>query len=815
MAKIRAYKLAEELGIEKGEFVEKVRALGVELRGSTAALEDKEAELVREKLGGIRTSSKRKVEEKRVLRAGGAAVIRRRRVQPEPEPEPEPVVEPEVAEVPDALEVPAETEVEEVAAEESKAEEDLQPDQQTEPVGTDERPAVPSKKDAGRQAPQSPGPGGQGKGKQRKRVREVVNLREREQFGRQITSRGGAARRTPFSGAGTGSVVNPRRKRRDALARPVTPAAAADQTRVVRVAGEIGIAELAKQAGVKAPLIQGKLMAMGIMVSVNQRIDVETCKKIADEFKFEVLDTGFKEDEFITAIHEVESKDTDHGEPRPAVVTVMGHVDHGKTSLLDRIRKSNVVDAESGGITQHIGAYGVETSRGPLTFIDTPGHAAFTQMRARGAQVTDLVILVVAANDGVMPQTVEAIEHCRAADVPIVVAINKCDLPEADPKTTRQRLMEHNLVSEEFGGDVLCVDVSATTGDGIEQLLEMVSLQSEVLELRADPSLPAKGVVLESLLDKGRGPLATVLIQSGTLRRGETVVVGTEWGRIRLMEDGEGNRVDEAGPSMPVRLLGLSAVPELAAVLDVVKNERTAKNVIQHRLDQKRGAPTVLKPRLSLEEFYAQADATEVKDLKVVLKADVAGTKEAVCQAIEDLATDAVKVTLLSSGVGAVTENDVMLASASGGIVVGFNVRPDTAAVRAADTHGVEIRSYTIIMNLIDDIRNAMAGLLPPTIKEVALGRAEVRETFVIPKVGTIAGSYVSDGRIKRNAKCRLVRDGVQVYEGTITSLRRFKEDTAEVGNDFECGIGIGGYNDIKVGDIVEAFELEEEPATL
>jgi translation initiation factor IF-2 len=625
-------------------------------------------------------------------------------------------------------------------------------------------------------------------------VREVVNLREREQFGRQITSRGGTARRTPFSGAGTGSVVNPRRKRRDALARPATPVAAADQTRVVRVAGEIGIAELAKQAGVKAPLIQGKLMAMGIMVSVNQRIDVETCKKIADEFKFEVLDTGFKEDEFIT---------------------VMGHVDHGKTSLLDRIRTSNVVDAESGGITQHIGAYRVETSRGPLTFIDTPGHAAFTQMRARGAQVTDLVILVVAANDGVMPQTVEAIEHCRAADVPIVVAINKCDLPEADPKTARQRLMEHNLVSEEFGGDVICVDVSATTGDGIEQLLEMVSLQSEVLELRADPSLPAKGVVLESLLDKGRGPLATVLIQSGTLRRGETVVVGTEWGRIRLMEDSEGKRVDEAGPSTPVRLLGLSAVPELGAVLDVVKNERTAKNVIQHRLDQKRGAPAVLKPRLSLEEFYAQADATEVKDLKVVLKADVAGTREAVCQAIEDLTTDAVKVTLLSSGVGAVTENDVMLASASGGIVVGFNVRPDTAAVRAADTNGVEIRSYTIIMNLIDDIRNAMAGLLPPTIKEVALGRAEVRETFVIPKVGTIAGSYVSDGRIKRNAKCRLVRDGVQVYEGTITSLRRFKEDTAEVGNDFECGIGIGGYNDIKVGDIVEAFELEEEPATL
>jgi len=644
-------------------------------------------------------------------------------------------------------------------------------------------------------------------------VREVVNLREQEQFGRQITSRGGAQRRTPVSAAGP--VQNPRRKRRDALQKPVSPAAAADQKRVVRVPGEIGIGELAKQAGVKAPLIQGKLMAMGIMVSVNQRIDVETCQKIADEFKFEVVDSGFKEEEFITVIDEVDEKEQGVGELRPPVVTVMGHVDHGKTSILDAIRKSAVVDGEAGGITQHIGAYRVNTSRGPLAFIDTPGHAAFTAMRARGAQVTDIVILVVAANDGVMPQTVEAIEHCRAAEVPIVVAINKCDLPEADPKTARQRLMEHDLVPEEFGGDIICVDVSAKTGDGLEQLLEMVGLQSEILELRADPNLPAKGIVLESNLDKGRGPLATVLIQSGTLQRGETVVVGTEWGRVRLMEDHDGKKVGEAGPSTPVRLVGLSAVPELGAVLDVVKNERAAKSVIQHRIDQQRSAPVAARPRMSLEEFYAQADTEEAKDLRMVVKADVAGTQEAVVQAIEDLATEAVKVTILSSGVGAINENDVMLASASDGIVVGFNVRPDTAAQRAADTHGIEIRNYNIIMNLIDDIRSSMAGLLPPTIREVALGRAEVRETFVIPKLGTIAGSYVNDGKVKRGARCRLIRDGVQVYEGSISSLRRFKDDVAEVGNDFECGIGVGGYNDVKIGDVIEAFELEEEPATL
>jgi translation initiation factor IF-2 len=836
MAKIRAYKLAEELGIEKTEFVEKVKAFGIELRGPTSALEEEQIVMIREKLGEAEKSSGKKVDEKRVVRKGGGAVIRRRRrVEPEPEPEPEPVVvaetstlvaEPESAEPADGPPASAEPVAEPVAAAAPATAPSTAPSTApatapssapssapTAKSAQDGGGAAGEKKDAGRGGAQQPaGPAGTGKGKQRKRVREVVNLREQEQFGRQITSRsGGAPRRA--SGAG-GGVVNPRRKRRDALNRPVSPVAAADQSRIVRVPGEIGIAELAKQAGVKAPLIQGKLMALGIMVSVNHRIDVETCQKIADEFKFEVLDTGFKEAKFITVIEDAPEKES-AGDVRPPVITVMGHVDHGKTSILDAIRKSKVVDGEAGGITQHIGAYSVETSRGALTFIDTPGHAVFTQMRARGSQVTDMVILVVAANDGVMPQTVEAIEHCRAAEVPMVVAINKCDLPDADPKVARQRLMEHNVVSEEFGGDVICVNVSAATGEGLEQLLEMIALQAELMELRADPALPAKGVVLESLIDKGRGPLATVLIQSGTLSRGETVVVGTEWGRVRLMEDNDGKRVDSAGPSAPVRILGLSAVPELGSVLDVVKNERAAKSIIQHRLDQLRSAPKASRPRLSLEEFYAQADATEAKELKVVLKADVAGTMEAVRQAIEDLATDAVKLIVLSAGVGGVNENDVMLASASGGIVVGFNVRPDNAAIRASDAHGIEIRGYTIIMNLIDDIRSSMAGLLPPTVKEIRLGRAEVRETFVIPKLGTIAGSYVNDGRIKRNAKCRLIRDGVQVYEGNIASLRRFKDDTAEVGNDYECGIGIGGFNDVKVGDVIEAFELEEEPATL
>ena len=825
MAKIRAYKLAEELGIDKVEFVEKARALGIELKGPTAALEEEQVVTLRAKLGDgeQKEAPKRKMEETRVDRKGGKAVIRRRkRVEAEPVVEPEPVVAdvaPEVA-VAVAQKVASEPEPSvEVAAAEAEA--------VTAPSSKAAGGAVETKREAKESTRATPPPGpspagnngsagapGGGKGKQRKRVREVVNLREQEQFGRQITSRGGPQRRGQMGGGG-GNVVNPRRKRRDALARPVSPAIAASQKRVVRVPGKISIGELAKLAGIKAPVVQGKLMALGIMVSINHRIDVETCEKVAAEFNFEVIDTGFKEEEFITVVEEAPEAVSETHIQRAPVITVMGHVDHGKTSILDAIRSAKVADGESGGITQHIGAYSVKTSRGPLTFIDTPGHAAFTQMRARGAEVTDLVILVVAADDGVMPQTVEAIEHCRAAGCPIVVAVNKCDLPNADPKTTRQRLMEHNVISEEFGGDVICANVSAATGEGLDELLESVALQSELLELKADPELPAKGVVLESSLDKGRGAMATVLIQSGTLRRGDTVVVGTEWGRVRLMEDSNGDRIEEAGPSMPVRLLGLSAVPELGATLDRVKNERGAKSVIQHRLDEKRAEPAKIRPRLSLEEFYAQADAAEVFDLKIVLKADVAGTKEAVREALEDLTTDAVKVTILSAGVGGITESDVMLASASDALVIGFSVRPDTPAMRAADTQGVEIRTYSIIMKLIDEVRASMAGLLPPTVKENVLGRAEVRETFVIPKIGTIAGSFITDGRVKRNANCRLIRDGVQIYEGSIASLRRFKDDTAEVGNGYECGIGVGNYNDIKVGDIIEAFELEEQPAVL
>ncbi len=493
----------------------------------------------------------------------------------------------------------------------------------------------------------------------------------------------------------------------------------------------------------------------------------------------------------------------------------MGHVDHGKTSLLDAIRKTDVVAGEAGGITQHIGAYQVQIGEKKLTFIDTPGHAAFTAMRARGAQLTDIVVLVVAATEGVMPQTIEAIDHARSAGVPIVVAVNKCDLPGANPQQTRQRLMEHGLVPEDFGGETICVNVSATKGTGLEQLLEMLSLQADVLELRSDPSRRAVGVVIEAQLDKGRGPVATVLVRDGTLRRGDMVVIGTAYGRVRAMEDDKGQRVNEALPSMPVQVIGLSGVPEAGAPVHVVESERVAKDIIDHRLIERRAPPEEARAPMSLEEFYGQTESGGVKELPILVKADVHGSVEALREALLKLSTDAVKVNVVHSGVGAVTETDVMLARATGAIVVAFHVRPEPAARRAAEAQGVDIRAYQIIYEVSDEVRKAMTGLLPPTVTETFLGRAEVRATFSVPRIGTIAGCYVVEGMIRRGGMARLLRDGVQIYEGKVSSLKRFKDDAREVASGFECGIGIEGFNDVKIGDVIEAYVREERAATL
>jgi translation initiation factor IF-2 len=610
------------------------------------------------------------------------------------------------------------------------------------------------------------------------------------------------------------TLASPRRKRRDAPApRPAAQAPAKPVKRVIRLDGPTSVGELAHLLGTKARELQAKLMALGTMVAITQSLDVETATKVAASFGFEVQDVGFNEDE---ALGEAAAPaDASRLRPRAPVVTVMGHVDHGKTSLLDALRKTNVVAGEAGGITQHIGAYQVAVGDHKVTFIDTPGHAAFTTMRARGAQATDLVVLVVAANDGIMPQTIEAIDHAKAAGVPIIVAVNKIDLPDANPQAVRQRLMEHGLVPEDFGGDTICVNVSATKATNLEQLLEMIALQAEVLELKADPDKRATGVVLEAELDRGRGPVATVLVQDGTLRRGDTLVVGTCFGRVRMIENEHGQRVQEATPSTPVRIIGLSGVPEAGQVFHVVETERAGRDVIEHRLAQQRGKTPEARPKLTLEDIFARSQDGGIKELPIILKADVQGSLEAVRDALIKQSTDPVKVDVIHTGVGAITESDIMLAKASGAIVVGFHVRPDPAARRAAEGQGVDVRLYQIIYEATDDIRRAMVGLLPPTVKEVQLGRAEVRRTFTVPKVGTIAGSYVLEGLMRRGAQCRLVRDGVQICDSRIGSLKRFKDDAREVQSGFECGIGIDGYNDLKVGDVIEAYAREEQPATL
>jgi len=809
---VRAYKIAEELGIERNEFVEKARTLGIDLKNAMATLEDEQITFLREKLSVKRGDV---VTEARVERKGGSAVIRRRKRVAEPEPEilPPPV---ELAEL-EPVTSPPEPHLE--ADPDSGLAPPIAVATEPEPEPVAARPAAPAAAEAAREGAPRTRPAARDDaaaeraGHSRKQFKEVVNLREQEQLARQVTGGRTGARTTVIDPR---AYASPRRKRRDALParRTAANAAAKPGKRIVQVDGGISVAELARQLGAKAAQVQGKLMALGTMVSVNQAIDVETASRVAKEFGFEVQDVGFQEQSFLEAPAAAESE---AGlVKRPVVVTVMGHVDHGKTSLLDAIRQTNVVAGEAGGITQHIGAYQVTANDHLITFIDTPGHAAFTAMRARGAEVTDLVILVVAASEGIMPQTVEAIDHAKAAKVPIVVAVNKCDLPDANPRMTRQRLMEHSIVVEDFGGEVLAVDVSATKKTNLDKLLEAVVLQAELIEPKADPTRRARGAVLEASLDRGRGPVATVLVQDGTLHRGDVIVVGQHWGRVRLMTDDKGEAVEEAPPSMPVRVVGLSGVPDAGDAMHAVESERVAKDIVENRETREReqaGVPT--RPRVSLEELFAAAEGDGPKELRVIVKADVQGSAEALREALGKLATEKVKVNVLLTAVGGISESDVQLAQASSAVIIGFHVRPDANARKLAESAGVDVRVYQIIYEALDEVRAAMAGLLPPTLKEVVLGQAEVRKTFTIPKSGTVAGCYVTDGLIRRGARGRLVRDGVQVYDGKFASLKRFKDDVREVQTGFECGIGIDGFNDVKVGDVIEAYEIQEQPAQL
>ncbi len=584
--------------------------------------------------------------------------------------------------------------------------------------------------------------------------------------------------------------------------------------RVVKMDESISVGDLANQMSLKAADVISKLIELGVMATINQAIDQDTAAIIAEEFEFTIESTSFDEGEIL----EEEEVDPEKLVVRPPVVTVMGHVDHGKTSLLDAIRETSVVDKEHGGITQHIGAYSVELEDGrTVSFIDTPGHAAFTSMRARGAHVTDIVILVVAADDGVMPQTLEAIDHAKAAEVPIVVAVNKMDKQDANPDKVKQQLAERGLQPEDWGGDTMFFHVSALQKQGLTDLLEGILLQAEVKELKATPDKRARGTIIEARQDKGRGTVATVLIQDGTLKVGDVYVTGGEYGRVRSMTNYLGESLDSAGPSIPVEITGLSGVPEAGDDFVVVNTEAKAKQVASHRAETKRKkeALALAGGPISLEEFARQAREAEAAQLNIIVKADVHGSLEAVKETAINQSVDKVKVSVIHGGVGAVSESDVQLAIASKALIVGFNVRAEPRAMAEAETHGVEVRFYRVIYELMDDIRDAMAGLLDPIKQEKVLGRAEIRDTFSVPKIGKVGGCYITDGMAKRGSQVRLLRDNAVIYEGKMGSLRRFKDDVKEVQSGYECGISIDGFNDLKVGDIMELYEYEHIAATL
>lgn len=572
----------------------------------------------------------------------------------------------------------------------------------------------------------------------------------------------------------------------------------------------VSVRELADALGINGAELIKELMKIGVMASLAQSIDFDIAAIVAAEFGVEAKpEMDLAEQVFAEVADDPEKQVT-----RPPVVTIMGHVDHGKTTLLDSIRKTRVTATEAGGITQHIGAYQIVYNDNRITFLDTPGHEAFTAMRSRGAKVTDIAILVVAANDGVMPQTVEAINHAKAAGVPIIIAINKVDLPAANPDRVKQELTEHGLVVEEWGGDTIAVEVSALQGEGIDELLDMILLVAEMEDLKADPERPARGTVIEAQLDRGRGPVATVLISSGTLRVGDAFVVGNECGKVRALVNDQGQNVQEAGPAMPVEVLGIDGVPEAGDPFVVVQDEQTARQVASLQQEKQRERDLSRSSRVSLDDLFQRIQEGEVKELNLVVKADVHGSAEAVRASLEKLSTDEVKVNIIHQAVGAVSESDVLLAAASNAVIIGFNVRPEPNARRAAERDGVDIRVYRIIYNLLDDVEAAMVGLLDPEYKEQVLGRAEVRQTFKVPGA-VVAGCYVQEGKIVRSAQIRLLRDNVIIHEGQISSLRRFKDDVREVAQGYECGIGIERYNDVKEGDVIEAFTMVKVERTL
>ncbi len=838
MSKVRVYEVARELGVENRDLIQRIATLGIQVRNHMSVLDPVEVDRIKRSLGKdrgeamveerirptvVRRKRRKKAEEAEPVAADAPAAPPVEAPAPEPvsavpEPAREPVVEPEPApvEVPVEVEPPAPRPV-------AAAPEPAPEPRAAEPAPAAEPSAEGEEQDRFAHDALPPGVMRRGKAKApsatplsegaRRRIvaehaaqREQHAPRRREIRGRSSIGPTGRPQGRPGK-----KRLQPGKKPKQT---EITVPSA--QKRVIRIDDNVQLQTLAQRMSLKATDVLMKLMELGVSgVHINSTLDADTAAVLAGEFNYEVENVARSEDEIVgDARGEFEDKAGDR-QHRPPVVTVMGHVDHGKTSLLDKIREADVVAGEAGGITQHIGAYRVDTSRGTVVFLDTPGHEAFTAMRARGAQATDIVILVVAADDGVMPQTKEAVAHAQAAKVPIVVAVNKIDKPEANPDTVKNELAALGLQPEDWGGETIFIPCSAITGEGVDALLENVLLQAELLELTANAAIPAEGVVLEAYLDRGRGPVANVLIRDGSLDAGDYVVAGGSWGRVRAMTDDRGNQLPSAGPATPVEVLGLAELPAAGDLFYEVTDQRKAQQVAGAR---KKPGTTSAAPTgglRGLDQFQALMQSGDVRELRLVVKADVQGSVEALQSSLTDLATEKVKVNVIHTGVGGITENDVMLASASQAIVLGFNVRPQGKASSTAKKEAVEIRTYSVIYEAIDEVKAAMKGLLAPKIVQEDLGKAEVRQTFGIPKIGTIAGCMVLEGKINRGAQARLVRDGVVVWEGPMGSLRRFKEDTKEVQAGMECGIGLQGFNDVKEQDIIECYEEKQVEATL
>ncbi|HEB49822.1 MAG TPA: translation initiation factor IF-2 [Desulfobulbus sp.] len=816
------------LAVEEAEVQERERAAGAETvadEGSAAGSRDVSAEQGaaagemqrpsrEETVAGEETAAGEEVAAGEEAAAPPAAEV----AGPEAEqaaPEPEPAEEP--AEEPAAKKAATGKRPKGLAKVVGRVEITV-PERKSRPTRRPARPPRSQPLGVGPVPPVEPGRPG---GKSRKKGKRVVAIGNGDSdHARRVGKTGRKGRRRIDFTHGDVEFMRPRRgrKKKDAARKERARQQVVAETKAIKkrikVVETISVGDLARRMGVKASEVIAKLMGLGVMATLNQALDVDTATLVAADFGYEV-EQAMTEELEVAALQEMEEEKSGEPVPRPPVITVMGHVDHGKTSILDAIRETDVAEGEAGGITQHIGAYHVQAPSGDLTFVDTPGHAAFTEMRSRGAKVTDIVILVVAADDGVMDQTKEAIAHAKAADVPIVVAINKIDKDNADPERVKRELGEYGLIPEDWGGDTIYCETSAKKRIGIENLLEQTQLLAEILELKADPARRARGTVIEAQLHKGRGPVATVLVQEGTLHVGDFFVAGMYNGKVRMLINDRGERVQEAGPSIPVEVQGLTGVPGAGDEFVVLADEKMAKALAQSRQLKARETELAAASKVSLDNLFEKMAEQEVKELRVVLRADVQGTLEAFGQAAEKLSTNEIRVRILHEGTGSITENDVHLAAASDAIIIGFNVRPSVKVKEVAEREQVDIRSYDVIYHALEDIEKAMVGMLEPTYKERVIGTAEVRETFQVPKVGTVAGCFVIDGKIERNAKVRVLRDGVVIYNGVIKSLRRFKDDVREVVSGYECGIGVENFNDIKVGDTLEAYVLDEVEATL